>query len=311
MTLETASGVVPSLNASDLIAAAPELDVVARIEAHTFLCQASMELRFSDIARLASLIRSAVARGASGVVVTQGTDTIEETAFQLDLLLDVSAPVVVTGALRSPAQVSADGTANLLHAVRVAAAPAAGGLGVLVVMNEEIHAARFVRKSHTHKVGAFASPTVGPLGWIVEDRVRLVLRPVERLPTLEWVAEPPFVPIITIGLGTDAQLIECVGASEPAGVVIAALGAGHVPSRCLESLTALAARVPVVLASRCGAGEGFRHTYGYSGGEMDLLGRGLISSGALDASKARVLLSLLLGAGADRERIERTFDDAG
>ena len=115
--------------------------------------------------------------GRAGVVVTQGTDTLEETAFQLDLMLDVRQPVVVTGALRNPALPGADGAANLLAAIRVAADPAATGLGVVVVMNDEVHAARLVSKTHTHKPSAFASPAAGPLGWIAEDRVRIVLRP--------------------------------------------------------------------------------------------------------------------------------------
>lgn len=301
------AGVVPTMGPHDLLAAIPDLARVAKVEAASLRQVASAELRYADIAEVAGRIRAALAAGADGIVVTQGTDTLEETAFQLDLLLDVDAPVVVTGALRSPTQPGADGAANLLSAVRVAAAPVAAGMGVLVVMNDEIHAARFVRKMHTYKASAFASPAAGPLGWIAEDRVRIAMRTVQRAPTVAWHAEPPFVPVIPIGFATDRAVIEAFAASAPAGAVVAALGAGHVPSACVGALQALAARAPVVLASRTGAGEGYRRTYGYAGGEIDLLERGLIAGGFLDSAKARVLLSLLLAAGADRRRIENAF----
>ncbi len=140
----------------------------APLKAETVWQTASGDLQFATIAAVAQRVREVIAAGAIGVVVTQGTDTLEETAFQLDLLLDVRPPVVVTGALRNPALQGADGAANLLAAIRVASDPAATGLGVLVVMNDEVHAARFVRKTHTHKPSAFASPATGPLGWIRE-----------------------------------------------------------------------------------------------------------------------------------------------
>ena len=113
----------------------------------------------------------------------------------------------------------ADGPMNLLNAVRVAAASAARSLGVLVVMNEEVHAARFVRKMHTHKTSAFASPAAGPLGWIAEDRVRIVLRPARRSLTVAWHAEPPFVPLIPIGFAMDRTAIEPFLLRPPAGAV--------------------------------------------------------------------------------------------
>src|SRR6185437_4013034 len=118
--------------------------------------------------------------GSAGIVITQGTDTIEETAFALDLLWAGHAPIVITGAMRNPSLPGADGPANLLAAVQVAASPTARGLGALVVFNDEIHAARFVSKTHTSKPSAFQSRHTGPIGWLSEGHPVVVSRPVGR-----------------------------------------------------------------------------------------------------------------------------------
>lgn len=268
---------------------------------------ASGDLRFSSIAQVADRIREALTQGACGVVVTQGTDTLEETAFQLDLLLDADQPIVVTGALRNPTLPGADGGANLSAAVRVACDENARGLGVLVVMNDEIHAARFVRKTHTYKPSAFTSPAAGPLGWVAENRVHIAMRPAHSTPVIAWRAEPPDVPLLTITFSMGERALDDLLRDVPAGLVIAALGAGHVPSWLVEKIGALAAKTPVILASRIGAGEGFRETYGYAGSESDLLKRGCLSAGYLDPCKARILLALLLADGAVPDHIRETF----
>jgi L-asparaginase len=297
----------PTLTADDLAALVGGARGVPALQTESLLQAPSGDLSFGAVATVAQRVRGVIADGAIGVVITQGTDTLEETAFQLDLLLDVGQPVVVTGALRNPALPGADGGANLLAAIRVAAAPAAAGLGVLVVMNDEIHAARFVRKTHTHRPSAFASPAAGPLGWIAEDRVRIALRLAEPAPTIGWRGEPPDTPLVTLGLSTPTAALGPYLEHPPAGLVIAGFGVGHAPSWTAPTIGALAAKLPVVLASRVGAGEVFRGAYGYPGSETDLLGRGCIGAGYLDAFKARVLLALLLGEGADRQRIVEVF----
>jgi L-asparaginase len=297
----------PSLTGDDLAALVGDARGLAPLRAESVLQAPSGDLSFAAIAGVAARIREVMAHGAIGVVVTQGTDTLEETAFQLDLLLDAGPPVVVTGALRNPALPGADGGANLLAAIRVAAAPAAAGLGVLVVMNDEIHAARFVRKTHTHRPSAFASPAAGPLGWIAEDRVRIALRPAEPTPTIGWRAEPPDVPLITLAFSTPASTLDPFLRAPPAGLVIAGFGVGHAPAWTAPAIGALASRLPVVLASRVGAGDIFSATYGYPGSESDLLARGCIPAGYLDPLKARILLALLLADDASRERIAEVF----
>lgn len=306
MVPEKAGGVVPGLTAQDLVES-NWLGQAVSIVPESVLQIASANLTFGDILSLAERVRRAVQSGADGVVITQGTDTLEESAFLLDVLLDVPVPIVMTGAMRSPTFPGADGPANLMSAVRVAASAEAAGIGVLAVMNDEIHAARFVRKMHTHLPSAFASPPAGPIGWVVEDRVRIALRPNNRAPQVVPRAEPPFVALLTVALATDECEVDAIVAGGAAGLVLAGTGSGHVAARFVDRIATLAARMPVVLSSRIGIGEGYRATYGYPGGEIDLLRRGLIFGGCLDPLKARLLLSLLLAEGADRARIESVF----
>ena len=288
------AGVVPRLDARDLIDAVPGLSSEAHLETLGFRQLPSGDLTLSDLLDLVGALR---ASSVEGVVVTQGTDTIEETAFALDLLWDDPRPLVVTGAMRPPARPGSDGPGNLLAAVRVASSDASRERGALVVMNDEVHAARFVRKSHTTDPGAFDSPSLGPIGRVVEDRVHFLasLSPVAHVAT----SSAARVALVGIGPGDDAHVLAGVVERGDDGAVLEALGAGHVPARMVEAIADLATRVPVVLASRVGAGPVLTATYGYPGSEIDLLARGVVGAGWLDARKARVALALALGAGGD------------
>lgn len=290
-------GVVPQLSARDLVAAVPALESVADVDAVSFRQVPSGDLDVADVVELARYIATAVADGVDGVVVTQGTDTIEETSFALDVLLDVEAPVVVTGAMRNPTLASPDGPGNLLAAARVAASSSARGLGCLVVMNDEVHAARFVRKTHSSSLATFRSPLAGPLGWVSEERVRIVLRtaPLVHIELAPGHAEAP-VAIVTCSLGEDGRILRGLPDLGYRGVVIDAFGGGHVPSVMVAPIEDLTTMMPVVLCSRTGGGEVLAHTYGFAGSESDLLSRGVISGGALDGRKARIALTLALAA---------------
>jgi L-asparaginase len=283
--------------------------MVAELETVAFRQVASGDLMLPDLVALAGEIRKCFDQGVAGVVVTQGTDTLEETSFALDLLVHSPRPIVVTGAMRNPTLAGPDGPANLLAAVQVAASPQAVGLGTLVVLNDEIHAARFVCKTNTSSPSTFRSPTVGPLGWLAEGRPRIVFRvPVLKGRPGTTDKEAPAVALFKCALGDDLRVITQLEALGYVGLVIEAFGGGHVPSHVVPALEDLASRVPVVLTSRTGSGEVLAETYGFPGSERDLLSRGLISAGFLDGLKARILLSLLLAAGSNVDSVRRSFE---
>jgi L-asparaginase len=295
MTATGSGGGNLTQSAADLAAAAPGLSDIADVTAEAVLGKPSSSFTLNDLGQIAAAA-SRAAETADGVVVTHGTDTLEETAFALALLTRAETPIVLTAAMRRPDQPGADGPANLLAAVRVAASRAAQGLGVLVVVDDEIHSGPLVRKSHSFRTHAFSSAPFGPIGWVAEGRVRITLAPRWSLPQLSYAGGSPVVPIVEAGPGLEAAVVEAL--SDVAdGLVVALSGAGHVAAGCVDALAGLAARKPVVFASRTGAGETLRASYGFGGGEIELLARGLIGAGPLDARKARVLLQLLLARG--------------
>lgn len=305
MTQQTgASGVQPALSASDLLAAVPGLaDLDIAIDMHDFRRIPGASLTYADLLELAAEISK---QSVDGVVITQGTDTIEETAYILDLVYEGDTPVVVTGAMRSASAAGADGPANILAALRAAASSEARGLGVLVAFADELHAARYVRKTHSTSITAFTSPR-GPIGHVVENEVRIPLR-VTRRPVVAGADSTRSVrtSVVVAMVDDDGELLRAAGDLAD-GIVVAAFGAGHVPAGWVPILEEIAARKPVVLTSRAGSGSVLSNTYGFPGSESDLLGRGLISAGHLDPFKARTLLHVLLLAGADRAVINQAM----
>jgi L-asparaginase len=299
---------VPRLGPDELLESVPGAEHVATIRTESFRQYPSGDLDVADVVELAQLVHKR-ANEVDGIVVAQGTDTLEETSYLLELLLDrETPPVVLTGAMRNPGLAGADGPANLLAALKVAASPQARGLGPLVVFADEVHLPRFVRKLHSSSVHAFGSPNAGPLGWVTEDRVRIPLVPRHRAPVYSPDVLPtrlPAVGIVRLGLGTAPLRPQHVEGFD--GLVVEAFGGGHTPGAIVDSLAQIAARIPVVLASRTGAGEIYESTYAFPGSERDLLGRGLISAGALDGAKARLLLIVLLATGADNAGISAGF----
>jgi L-asparaginase len=316
MTAAGSGGVAPSLSAEQLLTAVPGLERTGiAVDVVDFRRLPGASLGFADITALSAAVRGRLADDADGAVVIQGTDTIEETAYLLDLLHDGPQPVVVTGAMRSPAHAGADGPANILAAIQVAASPHVRGQGALVVFADQIHAARRVRKTHTTSPATFRSADGGPLGHVVEGRPVLLTRLDSRtvIPAVIPAAIPaagdrraPTVALVTITFGDDGVLLaDVVGRID--GLVVAAFGAGHVPDRLVPTLADLARTMPVVLASRTGAGSVLASTYAFAGSEADLLGRGLVRAGFLD----RLLLHALLAAGADDATTRAAFGAAG
>jgi L-asparaginase len=301
-------GVKPSLTAIDLVAELPPLDSEITVETHQICNLPSVEIGLTEILLLKDKIVALKSEGVKGVVVTQGTDTIEETSWLLDLICPRGIGLVVTGAMRDPTKASADGPANLFAAIQGAASDPAGKLGALVVFNDEIHAARFVQKSHTSNVGAFTSPNCGTMGWIAEGRpifLKQVL-PIEPV-DIHIDSKMPRIPIIKPSLGDDGYIIDAMLVRGVRGMVVEAAGGGHVSSSVAAAIDRAADEMPVVLSSRARAGSILSDTYGFVGSEIDLLARGVISSLYLDPLKAKLLLAISILLGEDNSSIEMRF----
>jgi L-asparaginase len=302
-------GVRPALSAENLLEAVPVLAEIADLRAKTLATVPGASLTFEHVLGALDWARTEVTGGADGAVIIQGTDTIEETAYLLDLYWDESKPLVVTGAMRSPQTPGADGPANLVASVRVACAESSRGRGVLVVLNDEIHSACRVRKMRASGPGAFASPSFGPLGYLDEQRpVYGSARADRRTLPLPEPFVMPSVALLETFLGDDGTTLDAVVRSGFHGLVLAGFGVGHVSAAAADAVAKAAASVPVVLASRTGAGSTHHSSYSFAGSESDLIARGAIPAGWLDARKARVLLACLLAAGANPADIRAEFD---
>jgi len=302
----SAKGITPQLTGDDLAAGLPALKDIARLKVHTPFLKPGASLTMDEIAQVARDMAADVS--AAGCVVAQGTDTIDETSFLLQLLYSGDGPVVMTGAMRGAAAPGADGPANLMAAVAVAASPQMQGRGVLVVLNDEIHHACAVEKMHKGLASAFQSPNGGPLGYYMEGGLRILRdMPARALPRF---APTRFGKIALIKTSLDDQpdLLAALPGLGYEGVVVEAMGAGHTPEKWAPALEAVADKMPVVLASRVMSGPVFRNTYGFPGSEIDLLGRGLVPAGWLSPHKARLLLSVAVGCGLDGQALRAAFE---
>lgn len=309
MTPGAQGGIVPTLTGEDLVRAVPALADIAEIEAVSPFRLPGASLTLAQLRDVARMLNERLASDElSGAIVVQGTDTIEETAFVFDLLVDSSKPVVVLGAMRGAEVPGADGPANLLAGVITASSEAARGLGALVVLNDTIHAARFAQKTSTILSSAFQSPGAGLLGYVVEGEARIMTR-VGRRPAIPNGATGTDAPValVTVALGDDGRLLPSLPGLGYRGVVIEAMGVGHVPAQIVPALEELASTIPVILSTRIAAGPVCSRTYGFPGSEIDLLNRGLINGGLIGGLKARLLLSLLLGAGYDGDALRERF----
>lgn len=301
----------PVVRATELVAQIPELSKHAQVRVDEFGLIPSWDMTPATIARLARTIRNIRAAGdVDGVVVTHGTDTMEESAFALDLLLDGEQPVVITGAMRNASQPGADGPRNLLSAVRVAASANTRGLGVTVVMNDQVHAPRYVTKSHTTATDTMISPGLGPVGTVDDSGVWLRWRPT-RLPRMSLVEPEPRVYLVRMAAGMDDLFLRVLHRERARGVVIEGSGAGHMPGKWKSALVQLLeSGTPVVLTSRCGQG---RVVPIYSGdlGGVTLRKMGVIPAGDLSGLKARIALMFALGAGWELGAIRSYFSRVG
>lgn len=291
---------VPSLDAAQLMEHLPARMASLRINADSVLSLPSVQLTQEQALRLARRAAETAA-GGEGTVITTGTDTMEEIAVLCSFLHGGEAPIVLTGANRPDSGPGADGPANLVDAVTVASSSQAAELGAVVVFGGEIHAGTSVRKVDSTGPSAFGSPAAGPLGRIVEGRVWLNARPVRPAP-LQVAELGHRVEVVTTTLGDDGAMLRAA-AGEADGLVVVALGAGHLPPPALAELRAALERIPVVLTCRPDRSSMLFETYGFEGAERDLRASGAVCAPFLSAQAARIALLCCLGAGLGRDRI--------
>ena len=231
-----------------------------------------------------------------GVVITHGTDTLEETAYFLDTMEIPHMPIVLTGAMRSSNELGSDGVYNYLSALRVASDDKSADKGVLVVMNDEIHAAKYVTKTHTTNVSTFQTPTHGPLGLIMKQEI-LYFKTAEPRVRFDLDCIQGLVPIISAYAGMTDELIDMLDLEQLDGLVIQAFGAGNVPKETAQKLENLLQKgIPVALVSRCFNGIA-EPVYAYQGGGVQLQESGVLFVKELNAQKARLKLLIALNAG--------------
>lgn len=286
---------VSSIGAEEMGAQARDLPPGVTLRAEAFCNINSFRMDLPTAFALGQRIAGVLAEASVlGVVVTHGTDTMEESAFLVGLTVTSDKPVVFTGAQRNAEEPDADGPRNLSDAIHLAASPAAQSIGTVILFDGVFHAARDVRKTHTSRPGTFNSADHGKLGVVDEGAVRLYRRPAA-LPHFARAAVEPRVDLIKMAMGMDDRFMRWALADGARGFVLEGFGRGNCPPAFVEATrAAVAAGVPVLVTSRCGEGR-VKPVYG-NGGGVDLASAGAIFAGDLTGQKARILLSVLLGA---------------
>lgn len=268
----------------------------------------SPHMTIQHVKQLKDIILEAVSnKYYDGFVITHGTDTLEETAFLLDLILGIEQPVVITGAMRSSNEIGSDGLYNYISAIRVASDEKARHKGVMVVFNDEIHTARNVTKTHTSNTNTFQSPNHGPLGVLTKDRVQFHHMPY-RQQALENVNDKLNVPLVKAYMGMPGDIFSFYSREGIDGMVIEALRQGNIPPSALDGIQQLVSlNIPIVLVSRSFNGI-VSPTYAYDGGGYQLAQQGFIFSNGLNGPKARLKLLVALSNNLDKAEIKSYFE---
>lgn len=302
-------GLCPAITGPELIEAVPELTGVAEVEIIEFSNIPSPHMTPRIMFKLAHTVDDVAKRDdVAGIVITHGTDTLEESAYMLDLVVKTDKPVCLTAAMRSSAESSPDGPKNILCSVKTAVCPNAPEAGVVVVMNEEIHAAAEVTKTHSANPKTFASPFWGPIGYVDADKVIFKRKPqvLQKIQPADIVDDVHLIKVVS---GMDDFLLRCLVEKKAKGIVVEGLGRGNVTPGVKTGIKlARENNIPVVLTTRVYGGR-VLDTYGYEGGVKSLLQYGIIMGGEITGSKARLKLMLALGVTNKIEELAGYFDN--
>ncbi|MHC1719195.1 MAG: asparaginase [Clostridiaceae bacterium] len=305
---EESDAAVPALGAEDIIKLSPGIEKLADLSFYDFGMLPSPHVTAQKMMELSRIISEKIeTEGYDGVVVTHGTDSLEETAFLVDLTYKGSKPVVFTGSMKSSSDFGWDGPSNLTESVIAAIADEAADRGVMVVLDGEIHAAAQVTKTNTHSLNTFKSVDFGPLGFVEGSTAKFFYRYEKRQYIhAEMIKEN--VALIKCGCGMDDSLIRFCAESGCSGMVIEGMGRGHIPPGMLPGVEyALGRDIPVVLVSRCPTGK-VLDDYGYKGAGRELKEMGVIFGGNLPGQKARIKLMVALGHTKDISIIRDIFE---
>lgn len=308
MTVDPRIGAaIPSLSGEQIMSMVTNIDKLADIEVINFGELPGPHMTPELMMKLKDLVVSLITRDdIEGVVVTHGTDSLEETAYFLDLSIDSKKPIVVVGAMRNSSELGYDGPSNLAAAVCTVISPLAHDKGVLVVLNNEVNSASEVTKTNTLSLGTFKS-AYGPLGIIDNDELILHRHLVHRQ-YIETSKIEESVDLIKAGAGMDSKFINFAVDSNSKGIVIEAMGRGNLPPGMISGVEyAIKNNIPVVMVSRCPSGR-VLDSYGYPGGGKMLRDLGVILGGELPGHKARIKLMLVLGQTNDLTKIRDIFE---
>lgn len=304
---ERIKAAVPSLTGEEIMAMVAGIENYAEIESHTFSSRPSPHMTFKTILELSNFVEKLVNRDdIDGVVITHGTDTLEETAYFLDLTIDTSKPIVITGAMRSSSELGYDGPFNLATSICTAISDDSIGRGVLVCFNGELNSAAEVTKANSMALNAFRTPNFGPIGIVDNNKVIFYRNTIN---TSKYKVDNinNEVALIKCAVDMDSTFIDFIIEKEYGGIVIEALGRGNVPPKMVPGIKrAIEKNIPVVVVSRCFEGR-VHESYGYEGGGKMLLDLGIIFGDTLPGQKARIKLLLSINSGLSIEEIKKQF----
>ena len=304
---EKIKAAVPSLSAEEIMSIIPGVEEYAEIEAYTFSSMPSPHMTLETMLKLSKFTTELVEReDIDGVVITHGTDTLEETAYLLDLTVRTKKPVVVTGAMRSGSELGYDGPFNLATSICTAISDEAVGRGVLVCFNGELNSASEVTKANSMALNAFRTPNFGPIGIVDNDNV-IFYRDANYSEKYDVSEIKKQVALIKCVVDMDSSYIDYLIEKGCGGIVIEALGRGNVPPKMVDGIKkATELNIPVVVVSRCFEGRVFE-SYGYEGGGKQLKDLGVIFGDTLPGQKARIKLILAINSGMNIHEIARAF----
>lgn len=299
---------IPALNSDEIISTVSNIEEIVDVETINFGNLPSPHIKPGHMLEISEIIKENINReDISGIVVTHGTDTLEETAYFLDLVIDNEKPIVLLGSMRNYSELGYDGSSNLSAAICTAISDKARGKGVLVVMNNEVNAAGEVTKTNTLSLDTFKSPEFGPLG-IVDNEEVIFYRDIIDRKHISTSKIEDKIALIKTGSGMDSNIINFYIDSGYKGIVIEALGRGNIPPEMVSGIErAIEKSIPVVMVSRCHTGR-VLDSYGYKGGGKHLRDLGVILGGNLPGQKARIKLMLILGKTNDKSEIKEIFE---